>query len=228
MKTLALVPYRMGSKGLPGKNVRLWRGRPLWVEALSIGRQTCEQALITTDDPDTEGGGVIHRPSWLAQDDTPMLPVVQHALESIAWQVSQPDAIVLLQPTQPFRTVAHVEAALRMLEETGADSVVSVVQIPATHSPEYALTLWKGKLTPYDDECGRTMDDMPTKRQSALEAYTRDGTVYAIRRETIESGSLYGNDCRALIIPSDESVTLDTEEDWQRAEFLLQQRAKSG
>lgn len=229
MRTLGLIPARAGSKGIPGKNRRLFVGVPLVYRALSIGRATCDHAVISTDEPDAHGSLILHRPPELAQDDTPMFPVVKHALDYYLDHPGlglYPDAIVLLQPTQPLRTIEHVLTALRMLEETGADSVVSVVQIPAHYSPDYALDIGGQQVGPFTTACDcgsgfSRVDRMPSRRQDARPAYSRDGTVYAIKRETIEAGSLYGQHCVPLVIPSHESANLDTEDDWTRAESLV-------
>jgi CMP-N-acetylneuraminic acid synthetase len=217
LTTLALIPARSGSKGIPGKNVRMFAGRPLLAWATKVGRKVCDRAVVSTDDPTYAAAGrvdVILRPPGLATDETPMLPVIQHALKSLEpWR---PDVVVLLQPTQPLRTPGHVRAALKLLEETGADSVVSVVEVPPHYRPEYVMTIHGvGCLHPY-----LANDSNPTRRQDAQSAYSRDGTVYAIRRQTIEDGSLYGQDCRPLLIPRGESVNLDTEEDWTMAEAM--------
>jgi CMP-N,N'-diacetyllegionaminic acid synthase len=220
--TLALVPAKGRSTGIPGKNTRLFSGRPLLSWAIQTGRITCDRTLVTTDDSYVAeaaaeyGAWIITRPAELATDEAPMLSVVQHAIRNL-----ECDVVVLLQPTQPLRRPEHIRAALKLLEETGADSVVSVVEIPAHYSPEYALEIDEGELLPVLGDkysAGRSLGRMLTRRQDAQPAYTRDGTVYAIKRETIEAGSLYGNDCRALIIPRSESVNLDTEEDWTMAE----------
>jgi CMP-N,N'-diacetyllegionaminic acid synthase len=217
MSTLALIPARSGSKGILGKNTRTFSGRPLLAWAVEIGKQTCDRTFVSTNDPAIGhlaaqyGASVIVRPNKLAQDDTPMLPVVQHALRAVEpWR---PTYVVLLQPTQPFRTADHVIAAINMLDDTLCDSVVSVVRIPQHYAPDYAVRVDSGRLNLY-------LPDGPTRRQDTRPAYTRDGTVYAIRREVIDRGSLYGTDCRALVIPDSQSVNLDTPEDWERAEAM--------
>jgi CMP-N-acetylneuraminic acid synthetase len=215
--TLALVPARGGSRGIPGKNTRDFAGKPLLAWAIETGRAVCDRTFVSTDDPGigmvaaTYMSGVLLRPHALATDEAPMLPVLQHALRELEpWQ---PDVVVLLQPTAPLRTAKHVQAALQMLEETGASTVVSVVEIPAHYSPDYAMHLVGGRwLEPWRRAVAR--------RQDARTAYSRDGTVYAIRRWVIEDGSLYGPDARPLVIPRSESANLDTEEDWVRAEAL--------
>ena len=227
MRTLALIPARAGSKGIPGKNIRDFAGKPLYLWAWDVGRFTCDDVLVTTDYEQLTVTRKIVRPERLCWDNTPMIAVVKHALQEVLdhpeWGM-YPDVIVLLQPTQPLRKPEHVRAALKLLEETGADSVVSVVQIPAHYSPDYAMrtsydiTRDRYGLYPFLPDAYRI--DV-TRRQDARPAYSRDGTVYAIRRQTIEQGSLYGSHCVPLVIPSSESCTLDTEEDWQRAEAMV-------
>ena len=145
-----------------------------------------------------------------------MLPVVQHALSTLtdlSLTYTPPTYVVLLQPTQPLRTADHVIAAINMLDDTLADSVVSVVKIPEHYSPDYAVRVDSGRLNLY-------LPDGPSRRQDARSAYSRDGTVYAVRREAVERGTLYGTDCRALVIPASQSVNLDSPEDWERAEAM--------
>ena len=215
MRTAALVPARSGSKGIVGKNTRVFHGRPLFAWAVSVGKATCDAVYLSTDQ-DLEylaglyGAGLIHRPAELATDDAPMLGVVRHALRAIVERGSQPpDVMVILQPTAPWRTEEHVREALQTLAETGASSVVSLVQLPAHQAPEFIVRLRGDRVM--------LPGNGPSRRQDAQPAYVRDGTVYAIRRETIEEGSLYGKDCRGLIIPRNQSVTLDSEEDWATA-----------
>lgn len=225
MRTLALVPCRAGSKGIPGKNTRQFAGMPLFGLAVDIGLDTCNEVLVTTDDEavlglsKAYGARTILRPSELAQDDTPMLAVVKHAVATLPKDI---EVIVLLQPTQPLRRRSHVNSALAVLEQTGADSVVSVVQIPAHYSPDYVWDIEDGRLWPWDTKGSR---EYPLRRQDARPAYSREGTVYAMKRGTIEAGSLYGSHCVPLVIPPNESCNLDTEEDWQRAEAMMRTNA---
>lgn len=229
MRTLALIPARAGSKGILGKNLRPFGGIPLMYRALAIGQETCSVARISTNLPHVEGPMILRRPDDLARDDTPMLPVVQHALRWFTERHDAPDVVVLLQPTQPLRTKLHVLTALRLLEETGADSVVSVVRIPEHYSPDYVCDIPgapPGILRPFlsrSIEQDRPLMDQPmvTRRQDCHPAFSRDGTVYAIRRATIEAGSLYGSHCVPLVIPAHESCNLDTEDDWTRAEAMV-------
>lgn len=221
LSALAVVPARGGSKGVPRKNLRPLRRRSLVARAVEIGLATCSAVVVSSDDARINreaveaGAGFVVRPAELATDEAPMLPVVQHAIRRL-----RGDVVVLLQPTQPLRTAAHVRAALELLDETGASSVVSVVEAPAHYSPGYVLALWSdGRLRSWIG--ADNLDDMPTRRQDARAAYSRDGTVYAVRREVVEAGSLYGPDCRALVIPAHESVNIDDEADFRRAESMV-------
>ena len=157
------------------------------------------------------------RPAALAADDTPMVPVVTHALAEVARHGWSPDIVVLLQPTSPLRRPDHIRDAVNLLRETGADSVVTVVEVPPHLSPDYVMRLDEGRLEPFLADGERV-----TRRQDARPAYSRDGTVYAFRRSTVErSGGIYGDDCRPLLIDASDSLSIDSPADWDEAERRL-------
>lgn len=222
MKTLGIVPARAGSKGIPNKNRREFMGKPLVTWAIECGIRTCARVAVTSDDPyilglaREYGVEAIERPAELAGDRMPMLPVIQHA---IAVHGEPFDVVVLLQPTAPLRTDAQINQALLLLEhgEDPPDSVVSVVQIPAHYSPDFACWLQNGHLiVPHI-----------TQRQDCRPRFSRDGTVYAIRRSLIMDGDLYGR-CTPLLLSVDETCNIDDESDWVRAEQMWRARCSSG
>lgn len=220
---LGLVPARGGSKGLPGKNIKPLHGKPLLAYAAEAARESgvVDRVVLTTDDDGIADVGRASglevpflRPAWLAQDDTAMLPVITHAVDTLAREGWVADIIVLLQPTSPLRTGAHIRRSVEMLSETGADSVVSVLELPRHLSPDYVMRLDDGRLVSFLPEGQRV-----TRRQDARLAYVRDGTVYTFWRRTLaEKGSLYGDDCRPLVVPAAESLTIDSPDDWAEAE----------
>ena len=226
MLVLGIVPARGGSKGVPGKNVRPLAGRTLLEYAARAARESgvLDRVILSTDSPDIADTGrragldvPFMRPAPLAADDTPMLPVVLHALESLGRDDWSPDMIVLLQPTSPLRRPDHIRDAVTTLRDTKADSVVAVVEIPRHLSPDYVMRIDEGRLQPFLPEGVRV-----TRRQDARPAYSRDGTVYAFWRATIERfGSIYGEDCRPLLIDERESLSIDSPADWDAAERLL-------
>ena len=161
------------------------------------------------------------RPTALAADETPMLPVVQHAVEALEAEGWAPGIIVLLQPTSPLRNAAHVRDAVARLRNSQADSVVSVVELPLHMSPDYVMRIVDDELKPFLPEGERL-----TRRQDARTAYVRDGTVYAFWRATLtRHASIYGQRCLPLVVPAEESITIDTPGDWAAAERVLQDRA---
>lgn len=229
MSVLALIPARAGSKGMPGKNLRTLGGKTLIQLAVDCAIRAGTHPVVTTDlagveyllyescEVPVQPCRELRRPAELAQDDTPMIAVVQHALEQIPGPPEQ--VILLVQPTQPFRTPEHLRKAVQLLRETQADSVVSVVELPRSHSPEFACHIMDRQLYGIqhsEDGWGcYSLSQQPTRRQDAWPTYRRDGTVYAFWRKTVEQhGTIYGQDVRPLIIPADESCELDTEADW--------------
>jgi CMP-N,N'-diacetyllegionaminic acid synthase len=147
-----------------------------------------------------------------------MLAVVKHALQQLPG--AEDDIFLLLQPTQPFRTADHLREAVRLLRETQAESVVSVVELPLTHSPDMLGLIVGTRLVPWNEQ------GWPTRRQEATPAYKRDGTVYAFWRRTVSrAGDIYGCPCVPLIIPPEQSCELDTESDWREVERRWKERA---
>ena len=225
-KVLGLVPARAGSKGVPGKNLRVLAGRPLleYTARAAAESGVLDRVVLSTDSADIADAGrragfdvPFMRPATLAEDDTPMLPVVQHAIDSLAVYGWIPDAIVLLQPTSPLRRPEHIRNAVELLRASGADSVVSVVELPRHLSPDYVMRIESGVLRPFLAEGQRI-----TRRQDARPAYSRDGTVYAFRRATLERFSnIYGDSCRPLVLSPAESLSIDSPADWDAAERML-------
>lgn len=226
---LGLVPARGGSKGVPGKNVRPLAGRTLLDYAAAAARDSgvIDRLVLSTDAVEIADAGrragievPFMRPAALAQDDTPMLAVIRHALDTLAAAGWTPDVIVLLQPTSPLRRPAHVRDAVTMLRETRADSVVTVVELPRHLSPDYVMRIEDGLLRPFLPEGARL-----TRRQDARPAFSRDGTVYTCWRETIERfGTIYGERCHPLIVSAADSLSIDSAEDWADAERRLGHR----
>lgn len=221
-RILGIIPARGGSKGIPGKNIRMLDGRPLIYYTARAARESgiVDRLILTTDSFEIakvgRGLGIevpFIRPEHLAQDDTPMFPVIDHALQFIENEGWRPDIILLLQPTAPLRKPEHLQAAVGILSETKCDSVASVVEVPQHYAPDFVFKMEEGRLKPFLDG-----GEKVTRRQDARAAYSRDGTVYAFRRDVfIHKRSIYGDDCRPLIIPRDQSCNLDTMEDWEEA-----------
>lgn len=223
---LGIVPARGGSKGVPGKNVRSLNGRPLLDYTAAAARESgvLDRVVLSTDSPEIADIGrtcglevPFLRPADLARDDTPMLPVLQHTVQTLAAEGWVAEVIVLLQPTSPLRRPSHIRDALARLRSSNADSVVTVVEVPRHLSPDYVMRIEDGVLRPFLPEGARI-----TRRQDARPAYSRDGTVYACWRATIERfGNIYGERCEPLVIDATESLSIDSAGDWAEAERRL-------
>jgi CMP-N,N'-diacetyllegionaminic acid synthase len=223
---MGLVPARGGSKGVPGKNVRVLAGHTLLEYTARAARDSgvIDRMIVSTDSAEVADAGrraglevPFMRPAVLAADDTPMLPVIEHAIAETARTGWTPDIVVLLQPTSPLRRGSHVRDAVNMLRDTRADSVVTVAEVPRHLSPDYVMRIDDGRLNPFLPEGARV-----TRRQDARVAYYREGTAYAFWRTTLERfGGIYGDDCRPQVLQRGESLSIDTEDDWNEAERLL-------
>jgi CMP-N,N'-diacetyllegionaminic acid synthase len=230
-RVLGLVPARGGSKGVPNKNLRPLGGRSLLqlVRDAAGASGVIDRLVLSTDSAAIADAGrrcgievPFMRPSELATDEAPMLPVIDHAVAQLQAGGWSPDVIVLLQPTAPLRRGSHISNAATLLIESNADAVASVVELPRHLSPDYVMRIEDGRLVNFLPEGARV-----TRRQDARPAFVRDGTVYAFWRRTLEAGSIYGRDCRPLLVAAEDSLTIDTEADWAEAERRVRERVST-
>jgi CMP-N-acetylneuraminic acid synthetase len=227
MRVLGLIPARGGSKGVPRKNIRLLCGKPLLqysVEAGLSARRLSDVVMSTDDEEIAEVGRACGaevpflRPAELARDDTPTLPVVQHAVRWLEERDRRYDAVCLLQPTNPLRRAEDIDASVELLENSRADSVISVLRVPAEFNPHWVY---------FRDESGllylSTGEKAPiSRRQDLPAAFHRDGSVYVTRRDVLMEGdSLYGPSIAGYLMDPKRSVNIDDESDWIRAEKIL-------
>lgn len=232
-RVLALIPARGGSKGIPDKNIRLLAGRTLleYAAVAASASGLVDRIVLSTDSARIAAEGrrigievPFIRPQELAGDATPMLPVIEHAVDSLEQSGWRPEIIVLLQPTSPLRRPEHIRGAIQQLRESGSDSVVTVVELPRHLSPDYVMRIEDGRLVPFLPEGAAV-----TRRQDARPAFVRDGTVYAFWTRTLRgTHSIYGRDCRPLVVPARESLTIDSTQDWDEAERRLAEAVERG
>jgi CMP-N-acetylneuraminic acid synthetase len=161
------------------------------------------------------------RPPELAADATPSLLVVKHALEWLESRGDVFDAVCLLQPTHPFRQAGDIDACITLLDESGADSVVTVLPVPPEHNPHWVF--FKGPDGTLRLSTGEST--LISRRQDLPPAFHREGSVYVTRRDAVlKEGSLLGNRVIGYPIDPEKSVNIDTLEDWARAEMLLREK----
>ncbi len=224
LRILGLIPARGGSKGIPNKNLRSLGGTPILQLAheAAVNSGAVGRVVLSTDSENIAELGrnlgidvPFLRPPELAQDDTPMIAVLKHLVEQLAQTGDVPDAIMLLQPTAPLRKAETLKTAAELLQPREVDSVVSVTEIPQHFAPHYAMKVTpEGMLTHYLPDSASIK-----RRQDVPKAYSRDGTVYLFRTRTLDTfGDIYGDHCVPLVIPAEDSINLDTMEDWENAE----------
>ena len=224
MRILGVITARGGSKGIPRKNLAPFGGRPLlqWTCEAALAATELESVILSTEDEEIAGCGKewgvavpFMRPPELARDDTPTLPVLQHALRELD---DTYDAVCLLQPTSPLRRASDIDDGCRLLRESGADSVVSMAPVPCHFHP-----CWVYFVTPdgmLDQASGWRV--IP-RRQELPPAYYREGSLYITRREVIlDQGSLYGARSAPYFIAEERSGSIDVADDLRRLEECLE------
>lgn len=227
MKILAIIPARVGSKGVPRKNIKLLAGKPLieYTSAVALKSNLLTKVIVSTDDDEifsiAKALGLevpFKRPNNLADDKSPTLPVILHALDFYESKGEFFDAICLLQVTSPFRTVKFLDKAIEKFIKSKSDSLISVQEIPHEYNPHWSFELDENENLKI--ATGET--EIISRRQDLPKAYHRDGSIY-ITKTTIlkEQNSLFGKKVTHIVSPKEFYVNIDTMDDWKKAEELV-------
>jgi CMP-N,N'-diacetyllegionaminic acid synthase len=227
MKILGFIPARGGSKGVLGKNKKLLGGVPLIEYSIQAAKQSrlISEVFISTDDPEialiAEKCGIDVpelRPSHLALDTTPTLPVITYTLEYLRNRGTHFDAVCILQPTSPFRAEGLVDDCIVDWLQSDVDTLFTIVSVPHEFNPH-----WVFEKAPDGNLFVSTGDEhIIPRRQLLPPAYIRDGSLYIIKTSVIESGTLYGNVMRGFDNSKSVAINIDTKDDWLKAELYLQ------
>jgi N-acylneuraminate cytidylyltransferase len=230
-EVLAIIPARGGSKSIPRKNIKTFAGYPLIAFSVRAGlaAESVSRVIVSTDDDEIaeigrEFGAEIPflRPEELSRDDTPDLPVFQHALDWLRINEEyQPQMVVQLRPTSPFRRKEHINQAVwRLLERPEADSIRTVC-IPFQNPYKMWRVDADGFMQPLITTNITEPYNLP--RQALPEVFWQTGYVDAAWKETIlEKGSMTGESILPLVIGAEEWIDIDSPDDWSRAERLFE------
>lgn len=232
MKILAIIPVRGGSKGVPGKNIKLLGGKPLLAYTSEIALQSKQltEVIVSTEDESigevAKSLGVqvpFMRPMVLAQDDTPTIDVLIHALEWYKNQTIFFDAVCLLQVTSPIRTLEFLDKAIEKFMASDCDALVSVQKVPHEYNPHWTFEVnAEGNLKIATGEA-----EIIQRRQELPTAYHRDGSIYITKTDVLlKEHSLYGKSTAFIESEPDFYVNIDTMEDWEKAEEMIQKKWK--
>jgi len=213
--TLAVIPARGGSKGLPRKNLALVAGEPLIVHTIRAARAatTVDRVVVSTDDAEIAetargaGAEVVLRPDRLAADDSPTEDALLHALEDLG---TDPELVVTLEPTSPLRTPELIDACVHLARERDADAVITVTETRSIY----------GRL---DGETFRPLFDGQARRRQLREPlYAESSTVYVTRTAHLrKTRSVVGPRVYALVVPEEQALDVNTAHDLAVADALL-------
>lgn len=226
----ALVLARGGSKGLPGKNVRLLGGHPLiaWSIAAARASGVVDRVVCSTDCKEIAtiarkyGADVpFMRPAELASDSATDLDVFEHALSWLDDHGESPNLIVQLRPTTPFRHPSWIDTAVeRMIADSKITCVRSVTCAEPTPYKMWSLSADGERLLPLLTVEGM-IEPYNMPRQKLPVAYWHTGQLDVIRSDTIRAGSMTGTQIAPLQVDRDMAIDIDTLRDFQLAELAF-------
>jgi CMP-N,N'-diacetyllegionaminic acid synthase len=232
VRSIAIIPARGGSKGVKDKNIRDVGGQPLISYAIQSAKESKKLThfVVSTDSEaiakvsESYGAQVLMRPSQLAEDKTPVVPVVNHVLEQLA-NTGMPsfDIIVLLQPTSPIRTALDIDRCIEMIElDSQVDGVISVVAMDDTHPARMYSLDADANMTPL------IADGETRQRQDLEPVYYRNGCIYAVRNAAFQrERSLMVKQKKGYVMPSKWLANIDDERDLIITDVLVR-RWKEG
>ncbi|MBI2075739.1 MAG: acylneuraminate cytidylyltransferase family protein [Candidatus Aenigmarchaeota archaeon] len=214
MKVVAIIPARGGSKCIPRKNIKQLAGKPL-ISYPIMAAKSCKsvgRVVVSTEDEEiadvarTYNAEIISRPAELAEDETPTLPVLVHAVKELKKSGYKPDIIVLLYATAPLVESHYIEEGIKKVV-AGADSAVSVCEDTRNYK------LWKN---------GKPLFKKRLNRQSVKKVYRENGAFYIMTYDTLmKKRSITGKKTGLIVMKPEESVDIDTPLDLELAKVLI-------
>ncbi|GAQ14821.1 N-Acetylneuraminate cytidylyltransferase [Myroides odoratimimus] len=213
---IAIIPARGGSKRLPGKNIKLLNGKPLIVYTIEAALKCKDitKVIVTTDDKEiaevSERYGAIVpglRPSELSNDTASSNDVIKYIVKLIEIENDITiDSCVLLQPTSPFRNENHIEEAISLYKNKGADSVISFTK-------EHHPLSWNKFINSEG-----IVEDIGL---ASKETFYPNGAIYVLSKKVIENGLYYTEQTYGYIMDRMSSIDIDTKDDWMYCCFIV-------
>jgi CMP-N-acetylneuraminic acid synthetase len=224
---LAVIPARGGSKGIPGKNIKQFAGKPLIAHSIeaSLNCPLINRTVVSTDDDKiakvaaAHGAQVIKRPAELAADSSLVIDAIKHAVLKVEEDGHAVDFVLLLEPTSPFRRAEDLEKCVQVLLDDKADSVATFTD--AHVSPN---RLWRVSDDTVEPYIKGAVPWLP--RQKQPKAHELTGQIYGLSRkllfEKADSISLLLGRKFAVITPRETALDIDTELDFMIAEKVME------
>ncbi len=227
---IAIIPARGGSKGVPGKNIKMLNGKPLiayTIEA-ALKASAIDKVVVTTDSKDIAeiaqkyGAEVpFLRPSYLAEDNSKAQDVYLHAVDYIkdSEKIDASKFVVLL-PTAPFRNSKHIDEAINLFSTSKADTLISVCKVETPPSWMLNMDDW-GRLS----NCGFDAENASGNRQGNLVHYIPNGAIYVLDYNLLkQQGTYYSDNTIGYVMNRKDSVDIDNIEDFEYADYLMGQK----
>lgn len=222
MSAIAIIPARGGSKGIPRKNMRLMHGKPLIAYAIenALASKNIDAVAVTSDSDEIldfasryEGVICINRDGVLASDEVTLDPVIHDALVKSEDQLGERfDLVVTLQPTSPLLQCSTIDAGIEAFAESGKDALISV-----TNDPHLTWGI-------AEDGAAVPNYEKRVNRQQLPPSYKETGGMVVSRRECVTPESRLGDSIHVYEVPVEESVDIDTRDDWAMCESMLSRR----
>ena len=222
---LAIIPARGGSKGLPGKNIKLLGGLPLICHSIQAALKSnlIDRVIVSTEDNEIAsiakdcGAEVFMRPANLALDTSMVMDTYLYVVDFIAKQNSKPiQSFVALLPTAPLRAPQDINEAIKIFNDKNASSVISVTEAPVPLDWYKRITK-EGILENHSHEF-----NAPNNRQEYKKTYVPNGAVYVFQTEVLRSTRQYYTEkTYPYIMPRERSADIDELLDFEWAEHLL-------
>jgi N-acylneuraminate cytidylyltransferase len=220
MKTIALIPARGGSKGIPRKNIKIFNSKPLiyWTIQAALESKYIDRVIVSTEDEEIAEIAKRYtaevpflRPKELAEDDSLGIDPVIHALEMLP----NVEDILLMQPTSPLRKTHHIDEIFQLREKLKSDSAVSI-SLSRKHPNLFFKINSENIISPFSKD----FKSLPRQKYSDL--YTVNGALYLSSKKSILlNNSFFTSKTVGYIMPEKYSIDIDTQLDWDIAEFLM-------
>lgn len=227
---IALIPARGGSKGIQRKNIKKLGDQPLIAYTIkaALNSRSIDKVVVSTDDEEIAeiakkyGAEVpFMRPSELAGDHSKAQDVYLHAVEFMRDHYGMDiEKFVVLLPTVPFRTEAHIESAIELFNKSKAETLISIkrIETPVTwllRADE------RGRIT----NAGFDAENASGNRQENRSYYVPNGAIYILDYELLKTqGTYYSDNTVGFLMSEKDSIDIDTIDDFEYAEFELQRR----
>lgn len=223
---IAIIPARGGSKGLPGKNILPFCGKPLiaWTIEAALKCKILDRVIVSTDSEEIANIARVYgaevpglRPAELAHDTASAIDVFIYLWKKLVGdKVEDSPPFVILQPTSPLRNSVDISEAIKLFHDNKADSVISVSE--AAHPPVWAKKIDKeGVLSDYFE----SLDSMSNRQQIPV-AFMPNGAIFILKRDLVQNKRNYYSDKTfPYVMPYERSVDIDNIWDFRIAEFIM-------